>query len=238
MKAEAIIFDKDGTLIDFDSFWVPVSEKAVKKVLSHFGREDASIHEILEAFGVCEGITDIEGTLCKGTYEELGQILYSILNKDGCDLTCTQVTKALVKAYHESSDAGEIRPTCTDLAQVLRTLKEQNKKLAVVTTDCLRITRENLQKLGIEELFDRIYTDDGHLPTKPDPACLYDFCEFAGLSADAVVMVGDTMTDMIFAKKAGVGAIGIAKNERNTQILAPYAMTVLPDPSHLLNVLK
>ena len=51
-------------------------------------------------------------------------------------------------------------------------------------------------------------------------------------------MVGDTMTDMSFAKNAGICAIGIAKSEKNAQILAPHAAFVVPDPSHLLRVFE
>ena len=32
---KAIIFDKDGTLIDFDSFWITVSVDAIKHILKN-----------------------------------------------------------------------------------------------------------------------------------------------------------------------------------------------------------
>lgn len=146
----------------------------------------------------------MNGVLCKGTYEQMGEIVYDILQQHGCDVSCDGVTTALVEAYTRNADAGEIRPTCPDLALVLKRLKEQNKKLAVVTTDNLHITRKCLETLGIAELFDRVYTDDGQTPTKPDPYCIYDFCEFAKVEKNRVVMVGDTMTDVDFAKNADV----------------------------------
>lgn len=238
MKVDAIIFDKDGTLIDFDAFWVSVSVKAIKEVLGWLKNEDVTIYEILEAFGVHDGITDINGVLCKGTYEELGHILYNVVKRYGCDRSCDEVTVALVKAYSKNADAGKIMPTCEDLVSVLAELKKQNKRLAVVTTDNLEITRKCLEALGIERFFDKIYTDDGKTPTKPDPYCVYDFCKLIGVKKENVIMVGDTMTDMIFAKNAGISAIGIAKCDENKQILLPHADAVISDPSHIFEVLN
>jgi phosphoglycolate phosphatase-like HAD superfamily hydrolase len=61
MKAEAILFDKDGTLMDFDAFWVPVSEKAMDTVLMQLQMDRALTKSILEAIGVHNGVTDIDG---------------------------------------------------------------------------------------------------------------------------------------------------------------------------------
>ena len=238
MKADAIIFDKDGTLLDFDAFWVTVSVKAIEAVLAEFHQMDVPVGEILEAFGVHDGVTDMNSILCKGTYEQLGQITYEILTRYGCDASCEAVTKALIEGYNQNADAGDVRPTCPDLVQVLTDLKSKGIKLAVVTTDNMQITRKCLEKLGILDLFDRIYTDDGEVPTKPDPFCVYHFCEFTKVEKDRVVMVGDTMTDMRFAKNAGISAIGIAKNDGNKQVLAPHADAVIPDPSHIFDLLN
>lgn len=238
MKADAIIFDKDGTLIDFDVFWVSVSVKAVEEVLEWAGDTVTSVSDVLLAFGVRDGITDINGVLCKGTYEELGHILYDIMKNSGCDKSCAEVTEALVRSYNKNSDAGAVKPTCENLAFVLSELKKQNKKLAVVTTDNPEITLKCLQKLSICDYFDKIYTDDGKTPTKPDPYCVNDFCQSFCIERERVVMVGDTMTDMNFAKNAGIRAIGIAKSDANRQVLESYADSVIRDPSYIFEVLN
>lgn len=238
MTTEAIIFDKDGTLLDFDAFWVTVTAKAVEMVLDLVGDKGTSVAEVLEAFGVHDGITDIEGVLCKGTYEELGEILHNIMEGHGISTDCEDVARMLRDSYKSCSDVGEIKPTCTGLTDVLAELKRQGKRLAVVTTDNSEITTECLKGLGIIEFFDKIYSDDGVVPTKPDPYCVYDFCKTFGIEKEKVCMVGDTMTDMSFAKNAGICAIGIAKSEKNAQILAPHAAFVVPDPSHLLRVFE
>ena len=33
MNTKAVIFDKDGTLLDFDSFWVEISYNAIREIL-------------------------------------------------------------------------------------------------------------------------------------------------------------------------------------------------------------
>lgn len=238
MKADAIIFDKDGTLIDFDSFWITVSIRAIQDVLAGLGRTDIPLCAFLTAFGVQDGITDIEGVLCKGTYVQLGQIVHTILSGYGCTISRDETVKLVMRAYARHADAGEIKPTCPHLVEVLTTLKKQNKKLAIVTTDNEEIAYKCLKKLGIAALFDKIYTDDGKTPTKPDPFCANDFCDFTGVKKERMVMVGDTMTDMLFAKNAGIAAIGVAKNEQNAQILKPHAEMVISDLSNLLKIVQ
>ena len=238
MKADAILFDKDGTLLDFDSFWVAVSRKAVEEVLTELGRTDIPVSEFLTAFGVHDGVTDLDSVLCKGTYEQLGQIMHGILAGHGCHISCDEAVKLAVKAYNANADAGHIRPTCPNLAEVLTALKKQNKKLAVVTTDNEEITRKCLKKLGIAHLFDKIYTDDGKTPPKPDPYCANDFSSRTGVKKEHMVMVGDTMTDVRFARNSGIAVVGVAKTDHNRAALAPYADAVITDVSELLDIVN
>lgn len=238
MKADAIIFDKDGTLLDFDAFWVQVSVCAIEEVLARFNCENVEIDEILASLGVHNGITDIEGVLCKGTYAQMGELIYDIMRRHGCEASGGEVAEAVQEAFSNNADNGEILPTCPNLAEVLLSLKKRNKKLAVVTTDNEQITRKCLKKLGVEELFDRIYTDDGRTPTKPDPYCAFDFCESMGVAAECTVMVGDTMTDVTFAKNAGISVIAVAKTEGNGAVLSPFANYVVSEISDILDIIE
>ena len=63
MIADAVIFDKDGTLIDFDAFWVSVSVKAIGMLLERLNMDVSITDEVLLAFGVKDGVTGIEGVL-------------------------------------------------------------------------------------------------------------------------------------------------------------------------------
>lgn len=237
MNTKGIIFDKDGTLLDFDAFWVKVSVAAIREFLNEMGAEPVDVSEILTAFGIRDGRTDTNGVLCKGTYEQMGQIVYDILMKHGISVPQDVVTCRVEDAYQQNAEAGEVRPTCPDLVEVLTGLKSKGLKLAIVTTDQPHITNQCLEKLGIGRLFDRVYTDDGQTPTKPNPHCAWDFCRKFGLNREQVVMVGDTLTDMSFAKNAGIMGVGLAADDRAKAELLPYADTVISALSHLFEVL-
>lgn len=238
MNKEIIIFDKDGTLMDFDAFWVSVSASAVKEVLSFVGKEEINIEEILNAFGVENGVTDIDGILCKGTYEDLGIALYEILKKHKCGKTTEEIIDMLTIAYKNNSGSGVVKPICKNIKDILRKLKNEGRKLVVVTTDNYEITYKCLEELGIKELFDVVFADDGIMPTKPDPSCILQYFKNNGISADRAIMVGDTITDVRFARNVGMNVIGVGATEKNRKRLMSYADYVINDISYIYDVIE
>lgn len=235
---EAIIFDKDGTLIEFDAFWVTVSINAINYILKSIQREDIGLEEILAAIGVKNGISDMDGILCKGTYEQMAVAINEILKKYGCNISQENILKMVIDSYKLNADSGQIKPTCENIREVLRRLNESGIKLAVVTTDNYEITHKCLKKLEIEELFDKVYTDDGKTPVKPDPYCVFNFSEFTGIEKDKIIMVGDTMTDVCFAKNAGIPCVGVGATKKKRQHLINYADAVIPDISYIFDFIK
>jgi phosphoglycolate phosphatase len=238
MRVDGIIFDKDGTLMSFDAFWVSLSVKALEDVLGELGMDHGLLPEILTAFGVRDGVTDINGVLCKGTYAEMGEIVFDILAAHGCTALQGEVVKAVEDAYSRNAAAGDVKPTCPNLAETLAGLKEQGLRLAVVTTDNEPITRHCLTGLGILEYFDVIFTDDGHTPTKPDPFCAGEFCRLYGLEKSRVMMVGDTMTDVRFAKNGGITAVSLAPAPEKKALLAPHTDVIINAISELTELVK
>lgn len=236
MASEVIAFDKDGTLIDFDSFWISISVMAIRDVLKIFGAERLDVDEILASLGVKDGKTDIDGILCHGTYAQIGEKIGGFLRSAGCTEPREEIVAAVIEAYNENMESGEVKPTCENIREVLLKLKNGGRRLIVVTTDNLEITSMCLEKLDIKDLFDKIYTDDGKTPVKPNPQCIFDYCQGEGIDKDKVIMVGDTMTDVNFAKNAGIRIISVAADEENRKRLAPYADAVIPDISHIFEI--
>ncbi len=238
MRTKAIIFDKDGTLLDFDSFWVMVTRNVIVELKKEMKAEQVSESEILKALGVENDITNIRGVLCCGTYAQLGEIMHDILKKYGCNCTVEEVTEFVIDSYYRNCEKGIIRPTCDNICEVLGGLKKLGVKIAVVTTDKKLVTEQCLQTLGIDSFIDRVYTDDDDVPAKPDPYCIFDFLKREGLERSEIVMVGDTLTDTTFAKNGGIRVIGVAKSDENKEILTGEADVIIPDISHIFEVLE
>lgn len=233
MKIKGILFDKDGTLFDFDRFWVPVGRKAVEDVLMDLGRMDIPAEEILAAWGVKEDRTDPDGVFCKGTYDGMGEIACKILRRYGCDVSEKRIVPMLAAAHRNHTDAGELIPTHPRLPKLLASFCNCGLILGLVTTDHRSITESCLKGLGIFEQFSVVITGDSPLPPKPDPAAVFDFCKKTGLFRDEILMVGDTETDALFARNAGIKGLILAKDPKQKERMATLADGVLEDLSEL-----
>lgn len=234
---KGIIFDKDGTLLDMDAYWLPVAEWAYKQILKEIGREDIPLEEIYLATGVVNGNAEISGSLCCGTYGQLGGDIYSVLARHGANITEQETVDLTVKYFHDGGAKGEMKPTSPSLKSALEFLKQQGVKLAVATADDKFVTQKCLDALGISEFFDEIFADDGVSPPKPDPYYADTFRAKYGLEREETLMVGDTFNDANFAYNAKIPFVGIATNERNRALLKDRAPIMIADMQELLGVL-
>ncbi len=225
---KGILFDKDGTLLEYEAFWLPVATGAIQALLESHGIDPSLDACALSSIGARDGI---RGVLCHGTYGDIAEAMNRGLGVDF--FTSTEVAAAFADNLHR----GALLPTCPNLASVLDRLHGMGIRLALVTSDNETVTGVCLRALGIEDRFDCIFADDGVHPSKPDPYYLNAFCHAFGISPRETAMVGDTLTDMRFARAGGALAIGVAKAPEDAAILAPSADAVVADVSCIFDVI-
>ena len=119
------------------------------------------------------------------------------------------------------------------LAPFLDGLRDRGIALGVATNDAEAPARAHLDAAGVTGQFDFIAGFDSGFGGKPAPGQLLGFCAATGLSADTVVMVGDSLHDLKAGRAAGMRTVGVLTGLANAHDLGPFADAVFPDIGHI-----
>jgi phosphoglycolate phosphatase len=87
--------------------------------------------------------------------------------------------------------------------------KLKGHKMAVLTNKPVNFSREMISRLGFAPYFSYVYGGNSFPQKKPDPAGLHKLMEDLQVSAPETVMVGDSDTDILTGKNAGVLTCGV-----------------------------
>ncbi|MDP1512520.1 HAD family hydrolase [Paenibacillus sp. CMAA1739] len=224
-----ILFDKDGTLLDFIQLWGPWARSILDMMEQHLAVAGAGF--TMEKGNVLGTVHDQEGRvigydpsgpLAMGTVDESTGVLAWQLYTAG--IPWNEAVQ-LVREFNKTAMADVRRQRAAKVFSGLRTLLEQSRragmKLAVVTSDSTEAAQEHLEWMGLTSYFDVIIGHDRVTYGKPDPEMAEKACELLGLSPMDVVVIGDSNGDMQMGKRAGVRlAIGFAPEpERSRHLL-------------------
>ena len=212
-----ILFDKDGTLLDFVATWGPATE-AVIQALGN-GDGDSMADMAASAGFLPESLSFTEDSpIIAGATDDFAPAWAARLGLAYDEAFAAKVN-ALYRAHSLRSLVGY-----ADVAPVLASLAERGIAIGLATNDSERTARAHLAAMGVETAFGFVAGYDSGFGPKPGPGMVLAFADHLGVAPGAIALVGDSVHDIEAARAAGATAIGIARTEA-----AGLALGTLPD---------
>lgn len=208
-EIEAIIFDKDGTLADSQSY---LRELAIKRTRIIDAQIPGIGEPLLMAFGVDNDNIDLTGLMAVASRGENEIVAAGYIAETGRSWfeSLAIARKAFDEAEKVLPERGANSIVFDDVKEALKYLSESELKLGILSADST-IGVENFVKT--HQLSDYIQLSmgvDNNL-TKPNPQLFINACEKLGVKPESTLMVGDSLGDIEMAKAAhAAGIIGIS----------------------------
>ncbi len=121
----------------------------------------------------------------------------------------------VAQAFDEADGEGDWREKVVPIKGIQTFLANRKKDgfyIALATNDERKDTEAILSHLGMKGLFDVVLCAGEVDPPKPHPETIFAICRKLSASVQEAVMVGDSVTDMMMGKRAGVAlTIGIVE---------------------------
>ncbi|MDH5797323.1 MAG: HAD family hydrolase [Paracoccaceae bacterium] len=224
MQYKGLLFDKDGTLFDFQKTWGGWVDSSIR----HLSEGDAGLADALADaldFDMERKLARPGSIVIAGTLGEVAGVMAAVLRTDLREL-----------AMRLDATAAELVPVpAAPLAELMTSFRSNNLKLGVATNDSEAAAIAHLERSGIDHFFDYVAGYDSGYGGKPGPGMCVAFAERLSLPPEQVVMVGDSTHDMQAGRAAGMACVAVLTGVAGEADLAPYADAVLPDIGHLPN---
>lgn len=189
MPDRAVIFDLDGTLVDT----APDLMRATNFVLAGMGRRSLEMAEVRAFVGHGARALLTRGLAATGGMPE------------GYDVEPDY--KRFVAYYSENIAAGSA--PFPGLVPLLERLKDEGVGLGVCTNKLEGLSVQLLEALDLAKYFGAVVGPDTIGVAKPDPKPFFEAVNRLNLESPRAIMVGDSETDVLTARNAGVPVIAV-----------------------------
>ena len=220
-EAQAIIFDKDGTLIDFDAMWGNWTLQLASRLEASIGLDIRGA--LCECYGydIVRHQTLPDGKLTCTPMWRLRELMIEIVKSHG--ISTIDAYRAVEKAWHVPDPVTLAQPF-TDTQKLLTNIHKLGIKIAIATTDDRDPTEAMLKAFGVKDLVATIICADDGINAKPAPDMVTTICARLNVDPSKVIVIGDTAADLQMARSAGAGyVIGVLSGVGSLANLTPLA---------------
>jgi pyrophosphatase PpaX len=210
VRFPVVLFDFDGTVVDSGAMILASFRHATKTVLER----DLTDTELLAAVG-----TPLREQMRSFDAERADELV--------------EVYRAHNEPLHD-----ELQP-CDGILEVLRHLKDEGRRLGIVTAKRGATVELAFAVVPLREYFDVVVAAGDVERHKPDPDPLLLALERLGAEPEEAVYVGDSPFDVAAAKAAGMHSIAVTWGGiyGEEALRAEEPDTVVSTPRELLDVL-
>lgn len=229
---DLLIFDKDGTLIEFHLMWGGWVDRLASRLEAGTGLTLREGLYALLGVELATGRIHAHGLLAATPMSRIREAVAAFVAEGGAG--AERAEAAMVQAWDAPDPIALARPV-TDLGSLFERLRRRVGLFAVATSDDREPTVRTLEALGIAaEFADLACADDG-IPNKPAPDPVLRLCERLGVPPDRTAVVGDSPADLRMGRAAGVArTIAVLTGVGDRATLDPLADVVLPSIAELV----
>ncbi|MGJ4854784.1 HAD family hydrolase [Labrys sp. La1] len=231
MPIRAILFDKDGTLVDFHLTWSAAAYAAMQRLSGGDPEKMAKLVEIndydLESHRILP-----HSVLVAESSADYGVAWAEVLGEVADTAFFEQMDRIFIE-----EGLKHVTPI-GDPPWLLSTLKSRGYLLGICTNDSEAGARAHCEKLGLMPWLDAVLGYDSGHGRKPEPGPVLGFAGAFGVAPREIALVGDSTHDLHAVKAAGGTAIAVLSGFAQREELAPHADHVIESVMDLPDLLQ
>ena len=224
---KGILFDKDGTLVDFQATWHAIGDALA---LETAGGDRNHADALMDAAGydAAGGRFRADSVFAAGTNADI----VALWNPDLTDGQRLAMVERFDTVCAVEGAAGAV--PLPGVVEAIRLLHASGVKLGIATNDSTAGAERTLLTLGVAQMFSASFGYDAVARPKPAPDSVIAFCDVTGLQAVEIAMVGDNRHDLELGRAGGVGLnIGVLSGTGTRESLAPLADVIIDSVADL-----
>lgn len=249
-KTNTILFDKDGTILDFKFLWINWCYKIINEASIII--PPSEMKKKLKIWGVDLDYGHVKptGLLAIGSVDELKKTLSRQMMVDtsikakknfNSKEEASEFVNNIIEKANKAAEVGSWIKPVRGVPKAIKELYIEGYKLGLVTTDDTQEAVKHLEVIGLKKYFHTILGCDLVDNCKPSPDLVFKACHLMKVEPFRTVVIGDTVADMVMGKKAGVGCcMGVTSGVTPKESLSKAADIVLSTagelPGYILKV--
>ncbi len=222
---KAVLFDKDGTLIDYDRTWAPINLRIVRMAAAG---DEALAVRMCERGGIAPstGSPIPDSLFASGNTVEIADMLCA----NGCQVPRDKLVRDIDLMIQSGADHSV---PLTDLGILFQTLRASGFVLGIASNDSEIAVLKTIESLNVGDYVNFACGYDSGHGAKPGAGMVQAFSASIGTDIGRIVVVGDSRHDMEMARAAGSIAIGVLSGTGTRRSLDGYCDALLNNVDEL-----